>query len=247
VIAQCLAKPSGERFQTVTDLRTALAHVTRPPTSVAWWASWRLGAAVLVIVGIAIALIVGRSSVALSRRRTSTGAPASTSQEAKDAFELAMNAQRVQNDIPRANQILERAIALDPHFAEAHRYHAFNRVITIANGYASDGAMLYDAEAELREAEREVPSLQSLPSPFAAVYLMQGRRQLVPIDALDRIVAQNPTHRDSLLWRAIFAWLEEDNQKVKALIKPALERDPLFAPARMFLGETLRSEGDTAG
>jgi tetratricopeptide (TPR) repeat protein len=247
VIAKCLAKPPGERFQTVTDLRTALADVIRPPSPVAWWASWRLAAAALVIIGIVIGLTMWRSSAAVSERRTSTGAPASISQEANDAFELAMNAQRVQNDIPRATQMLERALTLDPHFAEAHRYHAFNRVITIANGYASDAAMLYDAEAELREAEREDPSLPSLPSAFAAVYLMQGRRELVPIAALDRIVAQNPTHRDSLLWRAIVAWLEEDNQKVKALIKPALERDPLFAPGRMFLGETLRSEGDTAG
>jgi tetratricopeptide (TPR) repeat protein len=244
VIERCLAKPPGERFQTAADLRVTLGKVTRSPTASTRWASWWLGAAALVVI--VTALVLWRASLARSERRTSTGGLASTSQEANDAFELAMNVQSVQNDIPRANRMLERALALDAHFAEAHRFHAFNRVIIIANGYANDAAMLYDAEAELREAEREDPSLPSLPSAFAAVYLMQGRRELVPVDALDRIVAQNPTQRDSVLWRAIFAWLEEDNQTVKALIKPALERDPLFAPGRMFLGETLRAEGDVA-
>jgi len=182
-----------------------------------------------------------------TRPRTSTGAPASPNQDANEAFELAMNVQRVQNDIARGDQLLERAMALDPHFAEALRYHAINRAIAILNGLTLDTSGLYEAEKELRLAAREDPSLVSLPSALTAVYLMQGRRELVPTEALDRMLVSNPSHRDTIFWRAILYFLEEDYEAVKALTTSILQREPLWSPPRQFLGEALRAEGDIAG
>lgn len=74
-----------------------------------------------------------------------------------------------------------------------------------------------------------------------------GRRELAPIDDLDRVVQQNPMNREAVLWRAILYWQVEDNTAVTKLISNILERDPLFAAARMFLGETMRTSGDTTG
>jgi tetratricopeptide (TPR) repeat protein len=141
--------------------------------------------------------------------------------------------------------MLERALAADPHFAEALRFHAFGYVVGFLNGYSNDTSLLYRAEEELRRASREDPALPSLPSAFTAVYLMQGRRELVPTDALDRMLQSHPTN-DSILWRAIVSWLDENNDAVKTLTKRILDREPLFGAARMFLGETLRTEGDHA-
>jgi Tfp pilus assembly protein PilF len=100
-----------------------------------------------------------RAQSSPSRHVTSTGAPASAIQAANDDFELAMNLLRVQNDIPRAQHVLERSLVSDPHFAEARRYHAFNYVILILNGYSNDASLLYKAEEELRQAARDAPHL----------------------------------------------------------------------------------------
>ena len=143
--------------------------------------------------------------------------------------------------------MLERAIELDPHFAEALRYHAFNYTITILNGNSNDTNLLYKAEEELRRASNEDPQLPSLPSAFAAVYLMQGRRELVSTEDLDRVLKQNPSHRDTGLWRTLIYMLNEENVAAKQLLKDILEREPLMGAARMFLGELLRTEGDIQG
>src|SRR5262249_40490847 len=138
---------------------------------------WMAVGAVAVVVVVSAAAVTGtlihRSARPAEIPLTITGAPASMNPEANDAFALAMQFLRVQNDIVRGRQQLERALALDPHFAEARRYHAFNYVLQLLNGMSNDPSLLYKAEEELREAERENPSLVSLPSAFAAVYLTQ--------------------------------------------------------------------------
>jgi lipopolysaccharide biosynthesis regulator YciM len=167
--------------------------------------------------------------------------------EANDAFALAMHFIRVQNDIPRSRKQLERALEIDPTFAEARRYHAFSYVIELLNGYTNDATLLYKAEDELRQAERDDPALASLPSAYAAVFLAQGRKEMIPAALFDDRAAQASVARDMLLWRAIIAWLADDNQTSKALLQQSLEREPLFVAPRMILGELRRNEGDVAG
>jgi hypothetical protein len=76
---------------------------------------------------------------------------------------------------------------------------------------------------------------------------MQGRKDMIPAAALDRAAAQQSVARDAILWRAIIAWLAGDNAFVKDLVRHSLEREPLLGAPRMFLGETLRTEGDVDG
>ena len=242
IVDRCLAKRAVDRYQHAADVRDALMELQTTARG------WRHGTAAFWAVGGAVVLVVAslfflRPGAGTARRLTSTGSPASPNQEANEAFELAMQLQHVQNDVPRANEMLERALALDPHFAEARRNHAFNYVITILNGYSNDTNLLYKAEDELRQAAQDDPALPSLPSALTAVYLMQGRRDRVPIEALDATVRSNSSP-ETLGWRAIVWWLGEDNTRAKELWRRILERDPLMGPARMFLGEVLRTEGD---
>ena len=184
---------------------------------------------------------------AAGARLTSTGAPASKNQEANEAFELAMQFLRVQNDIPHAQQALEHAVALDPKFAEALRYHGFDYIIQVINGYSNDTSLAYKAEEELQQASRVDPNLISLPSAFTAVYLMEGRKELVPMEQLNQVLKQHPAHNDSLLWSAILHHLDGQNAAAKEDLRSILDREPLNGPARMFLGETLRLEKDLPG
>jgi predicted Zn-dependent protease len=250
VIDRCLAKHPDERYQRASDVRAALERLEmhsapRVAGGVPRWAASVVVA--VVLLGALAAWLALRPSSQDGGPWTSTGAPASANQEANEAFELAMNVQRVQSDLVRGQQLLERAITLDPHFAEALRYHALSYALHILNGETIDTSTLYKAEQELQQVAREAPALVSLPSAQAAVYLMQGRRELAPTEALDRVLAETPSHRDTIFWRAILAWLEEDNVTVKDLTNRVLTREPLWSPPRMFLADTLRTEGDSPG
>jgi tetratricopeptide (TPR) repeat protein len=182
-------------------------------------------------------------------RRLSTGGPPSINQEANELFELAMSVQRQQNEIPRGEALLERALALDPKFAEARRYHAFNYVVQLMNGYVNDRGLIYKAEEELKEASRLDPNLDSLPSAYMAVYMMQGRKDvLAAVEAqAERVLERNPTQNDTRLWKFIVLWLAGDTARVKQELTGMLDREPLFGAPRLFLGETLRLEGDLPG
>jgi len=196
---------------------------------------------------LAVGVLAWQFRPGTSGRLTSTGGPASASQEANLAFEQAMQFQRVQNDMPKAQQALEHAISLDPNFAEALRYHAFNYVFEILNGYSNDLSQVYKAEEELKHASGLDPNLISLPTAFTAVYMMQGRKERVPTDELDRILKQQPSDNDARLWRAILHWLVGQNVAAKEDLGIILQREPLNGAARMFLGEILHTDGDLRG
>jgi len=248
IVERCLEKEPQKRYQSAGEVHAALEAlqlVTTPPAAAPSRRRW-LWAAVGAVT-LAGGIFAWQQHTKTSPRLTSTGAPASANQEANEAFELAMQFERVQNDIPQAQQALERVLALDPNFAEALRYHAFNYVIGLLNGYSNDTSLTYKAEEELHQAARLDPSLISLPSAFTAVYVMQGRKELVSLEQLDRVLQQNPSHNDSRLWRSILRGLTEQNAAAKEDLRIILDREPLNGPARMFLGETLRMERDVQG
>jgi tetratricopeptide (TPR) repeat protein len=243
IVERCLKKQAAERYQTARELRAALEGSFERTVPGRIRRLWGLSAAALLAAG----MLVWQFRPGTSAHLTSTGAPASANREANEAFELAMQFQRVQNDIPRAQQALERATTLDPGFAEAKRYHAFNHIIRLVNGFSNDIGLVYQAEQELHQASQLDPNLISLPAAFTAVYLAEGRKELVPAEQLDRVLQRNPSHTDTRLWRAILHLLDGDYSRVKEDLGIVLERESLNGPARMILGETLRMEGDAQG
>ena len=76
---------------------------------------------------------------------------------------------------------------------------------------------------------------------------MQGRKELIPWDGLDRSLQQDPSNVNNRLWRGIARWLSGDLVSARQEFRTALDYRPLFGAARMFLSNTLREEGDVQG
>jgi hypothetical protein len=249
VIDRCLQKTPSSRYQHAGEIRAALEFLqTRPsaPTgfSTRRW-SWIAGLALAAIV--VAGFFVWRSRSQPTGQLLSNGAPASPIQEANDAFELGLNLQRVQNEIARGQALYARALQIDPGFSEARRAHAFAHVLLLLGGYTSDVGVLYKAEEELQQVAREAPDLLSLPATQTALYLAQGRKELVPAAQLAEVGRQHPAHVDTAIYRVQLFKFADDARSAKAVGEEALRRQPLLGPIRTSLAELRLTEGDTAG
>jgi len=247
IVERCLAKRPEDRYQSAGGLRTALEKLQTSPAPPANRRTWLWAAGAAAVLAAGVFLWQQRTDSTSSGRRLTTGGRPSPVQEANELFELAISFQALQNDIPRAQATLGRAIALDPHFAEALNAHAFTYVILLLNGYTNDSSVLYKAEEEVRLAAQEEPDNLSLPATQTAVYMAQGRKELIPLEKLNRALEQNPRHNNSRMWHMlvnIFAGRAEEARQEAASL---LEREPLVAAARMFLGDILRTQGDIPG
>lgn len=173
------------------------------------------------------------------------GSTPSANREANDQYNLAFNFLAFQNDIPRARKTFERALELDPHFASAHLQRALGIIIEIYNGYANDESALYQAEEDLHQAEQVLPGSDGLLlAAQAGVYLAQGRLDRIPWAKLEEEwrPGGNP------VWLVILRMLKgQQTEESLAILRMGIERYPLENPVRMFLGELLRTQGDTAG
>ena len=185
------------------------------------------------------------SSVAASRPRLSTGAPASANAEANRYFENAMLREGVNGDVPQARTLLARALELDPHFAEARAWHGFSTWQLLDLGYSNDRALLTEAEGELRRALQDDPSLAQAHMGFAAIFLTQGRKDLVPRE-VELALNTNPNGEGARHWLMQYHHFKGDNDAARRVAQTNLDLRPLFFPARMMLGEMLRQEGDPA-
>jgi tetratricopeptide (TPR) repeat protein len=79
------------------------------------------------------------------------------------------------------------------------------------------------------------------------LYFTQGRKELIPLERLDRVIREYPEQNDTLIWRLILFNEAGENVRAKALAREMLIREPNFSPPRWILGEILRTEGDVAG
>jgi tetratricopeptide (TPR) repeat protein len=179
------------------------------------------------------------------RARLSTGGPASANQEANEYFERGLMFLRMQSDVPRSRQMLERALQLDPHFAEARANHALTHVVLIDSGYSNDAGLLYEAEEEIRQALQDDSQSVAGHSTRAAILLYEGRKELVPGEA-ELALKANPDDLDARIWLMNYHELNGDYAAAQSLAKELLKRDALFFPARMCLGDYLRQQGDFA-
>lgn len=173
----------------------------------------------------------------------------SSNDKANDQFNLAMNFLMFQNDIPLARKTMERALELDPHFAEARLQRAMLLIIEIYNGHANDENILLQAEEDLHEAEQTLPSTDGLLlAAQAAVYLAGGRLDRVPRAKIEEWWRTSGNHgAGSSIWLVILIMLEGQVEEPLAILRAELDGNPLANPTRMLLGELLRTKGDTDG
>jgi serine/threonine protein kinase/Tfp pilus assembly protein PilF len=242
IVDRCLKKNPEERFQSASELHAALQAVRAPKSNRHSW-FWAAGvAAVLVAIG-----LFWWQQRPDGRARLSTGGPPSSVQEANELFERAMVLQRVQSNIPKSQALLEQALQLDSHFAEARRFHAFEYVLSLLNGYTNDSGVLNKADEELRLVARENPDLESLPSAQAILYLAMGRKDLIPFEKLNRGIEADPgntTNRNARMLLLVYA---EENEAARQEALRILELERTHANARGQLADIMRRQGDVQG
>ncbi|MGZ4886253.1 MAG: tetratricopeptide repeat protein, partial [Candidatus Aminicenantales bacterium] len=209
-----------------------------------------LAAAGLCLAGILINGLLSKKGPERSaeklRPAVSTGGRASPNPDANEYFEKGMLFLKAQFDLAKARTMLEKALTFDSGFAEARAWYGFTFVLEIDSGLSNDTNWLYRAERELRQALRDDPRSSRAHSGLAALYFYQGRKELVFAEA-KRALEIDPNEVDAANWLANYHAANGDFAAGKRLLHALLEREPLFFPGRMSLGDILRVEGDVAG
>jgi serine/threonine protein kinase/Tfp pilus assembly protein PilF len=259
VIRKCLEKDLEKRFQTVSEVRAALeadVFVKNPRAS--WPSSiirsrrglWILAGVILVVAGALIFKLIPRGGekpeVAKDMPVLSTGARPSPIAEANEYFERAMLFLKPQFNLTGGRKMLERALEIDPRFAEARAWYGFTFILAIDGGISADSSGLYKAEQELRRALQDDPDSARSYSALAALRYYQGRKDLIPEEA-NKALSLNPNEIDAKNWLSNYYIMNGEYAAAKELLDQVLKSDPLFFPARMNLGEILRLEGDIDG
>jgi len=256
VIMKCLEKDPESRFQQAGEIRAALKALAADDISgpAAPLSRGRrrlrngilLGAALIAALVLIMTFISKRSLPQKprgSRTTVSTGGRASPISEANEYFEKAMMFLAHQFDLQRARKMLERALEVDPKFAEARAWYGFSFVLEIDSGYSNDSSFLYKAEEELRSALENDPDTARAHSSLAALYFYQGRKEMV-IQEAEKALKINPRDMDAKIWLGNYHRANGDTASAKTLFIQLLEQDPLFFPARMSLADILHTEGD---
>jgi len=271
IIQRLLAKEPGQRYQRAGEVRaalealqsdTAIAAVPASRALVRRWWFWAVATPLLLIgLGVVIAAIRGvpfsigytkiekpegpaepRLSGSHLRR---TGGKPSANPEANEYFQKGTLFLDTQFNVPRAHQMLERALELDPHFGKARAIYGLTYVLMIEGGYSNDPALLYKAEEEARRALQDDPSVSYGRIVLAGVYLLQGRKELVAGE-LDRALQGEQDPLPATMWWLLYHKFNGDYGRAEELAKEMLVADPMFFPPRTYLGEMLREQGKLA-
>ncbi len=260
IIQRCLAKEPGQRYQRASEVRAALEAIGSDTTIAAAteatraglrWKWIALGGAALVTMLVVWQMAKRATppdSISApanpSGPRLSGGGRASPIAEANEYYEKALVflGAGAQFDLRRARQMLEKALEIDPHFAQARAEYGFTSYLMVDSGASNDSSWLYRAEEELRRALQDDPNGGRAHSALAAVYIMQGKKELAPAE-VDQALKLNPKDLDAYNWLQNFHTLNGDNVAAQADCRKMLEMNPLFWPARMNLADNLREAG----
>jgi tetratricopeptide (TPR) repeat protein len=141
--------------------------------------------------------------------------------------------------------MLERALTLDPKFAAARGQYAFTQQLEVLFGDSNDQSMLYKAEEGARQALRDDPACSVAHSALAHIYLLVGRKELVPGE-VDKALQSNPHDPAVHLCFACYHLANGDYQQATRKLKQIVTEFPTFLPARAYLGQVQREQGDTS-
>ena len=267
VIQRCLSKEPGQRYQKAAEVRAALEAIAstesaapRPaPRSGARWIWLALGGIALLATVLAVVKpwrSAARPPVSAAGQPSPNAEPKGSSAmaaierpsanpEANEDLQRALLFLRVQLNVSSGRQLLERALELDPKFADARAYYAMTYLISIEVGFSNDRTGVYRAEEEARRALQDAPDLARGHCVLGAVYYFQGRNDLSSIES-QRCKAGNPEEITAGTWRAASARLRGRTDEAIRTTRGIIEMEPLFWPARNTLSELFREEGKLA-
>jgi serine/threonine protein kinase/Tfp pilus assembly protein PilF len=257
IITKALEKDLSLRCQTASELETDLKRSKRKSDSTKAAASgarepsarrpvrrriWLLAAVTVVLL--ALGGFTLQHWKLTTERRLSDGSRPSTNHEANAYYERSLLfGGQAQVDVQQMRRMLERALAFDPKFAAARAEYAFSNVAMIFEGASNDPTLLYKAEEEIRQALQDDPGCGRAHSVLAVIYLLRGRKELVPGEALK----VNPDDVTAHTWLLLYHFFNGDQAQALQMSRQMITRWPLYWPARMDLGELLREQGDPAG
>jgi tetratricopeptide (TPR) repeat protein len=262
VILRCLAKETGQRYQKAAEVRAALEAIgstglVQTQVAPAWRGLWSWGAAGgVVVVAILLAIAQPWKSVPPPAGNTAPASdgPAgaafliqrpSSNAEANELLQRAMMFTRFQLDPYRARPMLERALQLDPGFAEARVNYALTYLIGVEIGVSNDPGDIYRAEEELRRALKEAPDVSRAHALLGAVHFYQGRLDLAGEESR-RAIALKPNDLSGGMWLLIYGRLQGETEEPIRAGRAIIESEPLFWPPRYHMSEIYREQGKLA-
>lgn len=260
IILKCLDKDPDRRYQRAGELAKDLSvldsvpgRAVPVPKARERASRFKIGAIALAAGVIILAGIWGFSKRSAPKAPTktngaalSTGGRASPVPEANEYFERAMQFVGPQFDLAKGGAMLERALELDPAFAEARAWRGFTYIAEIDSGFSIDSGLLFKADEQLKKALQDDPKNARAHSALAALYFFQSRKDLM-LPELEKALRLNPEDLDSYNWMALYRVLNGELDAAEELWRRIIEKDPLFFPARMNVAYILRMKGDPAG
>ncbi|HWQ02862.1 MAG TPA: protein kinase, partial [Candidatus Nitrosotenuis sp.] len=169
----------------------------------------------------------------------------STNAEANELLQRAMMFTRFQYEPLRARPMLERALQLDPKFAEARVNLGLTFLIAVEGGISNDPGDLYRAEQELRRALADDPSVARGHNLLGAVHFFQGRLDLA-LEENNKGEQLSPGELAGRHWYTIYSQFEGRSGDAIRSAQALIAAEPLFWPPRYRLAELLREQGKIA-
>lgn len=222
------------------------------------WLAWLLGLVILFAAFVAVIQWLSPSPQPASSQpstaapsppalpegpRRSLGGKPSPHAEANAYVEKAMIFFRTQFDLPRGRQMLEKALELDPQFAEARAYYALTHLFYIELGISNQSAWIYKAEEEVRRALRDDPASVQGKVTLGAVYFMQGKKELLRPLA-EEALAADPNNLGALIWLSTYNRMIGDYPAAIAQGRRAQAVNPIFWANSLRIGQALHESGD---
>jgi serine/threonine protein kinase len=258
LLVRCLEKHPRQRLRDIGDARLELSDVLGiGGCNVQSLNSRRSARRTAAVVTAVLALAVGglwlgssfsnrNAPSSAAERRLSDGNRPSLSEEANTYYERALVFGGTGTADPeQARRMIDRALELDPAFASARAEHAFYQVVPIVNGRSNDASLFYKAETEVRQALGDDPRCGRAHSVLALIYLLQGRKELVPKE-LDQALKENPSDATAHSWLLDYHRLNGDYEKAREQAEWLVREWRVFWPGHLQLGELLREQGNTA-
>ena len=261
VIQHCLAKDPGHRYGSASHAHAALeaigsdsavaaAEAPRPSARPLWrrTAVW-LAAALLALLAFAVwkrpfLLGISTPKKGVPTSRLSTGGRSSANAEANEAYERSLLFMKARLDVPRARQLLEHALELDPKLASARAYHGFIQLQLVHQGRSNDRGLLHKAEEEIRQAQQDEPDLSIAHGFLSGVYLYLGRRELAVDEAQQAIHINSAAgNLSGAVWLGHCYYLSGDYQAATNQFHEIMRTDPLFWPVHWFMSQILVEQG----
>jgi tetratricopeptide (TPR) repeat protein len=149
---------------------------------------------------------------------------------------------RAQLDLPRARQMLDRAIELDPEFGSARAVRALSFVIAIHTGLSNDADLIYRAERDARDVIAKQAGLSSAHGTLGAALLYLNRKEQARAE-FEASLRSDPRSQAGLLWLALDTHHSGYFEMAEMRTRKTLEAVPLFTSARLILSDILFDQG----